>query len=303
MRLIYAAVFALAAVPQGRLLYQSAKGDFSLSNFSQGTADFDLEKHSTSFKGEGKPARLSAPDRGLDVSAPSMSGTLFEEAGKSPVISKLDASGGVTVSMDTEKADAYLKSAGKPLPKRPETTVATFTSDVVAYHGERSLGTMEFAEPFKGAIRSSGTRSVVPKAGAAPVIEAIQQTFQFSAQKGEITLDPEGTGNAAKVLKTGSFEGQVHFHIVRNSMRAGLEKPSVTDVTADARKGKFDFTGTERKIELIGNVVITNTGDFSGRMEADSATIYVDENLKVTRIQTTGSPIQSRFSQPGGGAR
>lgn len=135
MKVLMPALIAALMVPQGKLLYRSSKGDFLLTDFSSGNAEFDLEKHETSFSGAGLPAHLSAPDRGFDVLARSLSGRVRQDSGQPAVVLKLDAQGDVIVSFDSKFADAYLASQGQTPPQRKEASSAQFKSQRVAYEG------------------------------------------------------------------------------------------------------------------------------------------------------------------------
>ncbi len=255
------------------------------------------------FKGSGQPVVIERPASGSTISANQVSADIEALADRNYVVRQGSFVGAARLVTDTEARDAFLKSAGKPVPKHDISDHTEIASERFDYVGTQLVGTVTAPGALTANDHSQGVRTVTRTINKAPVKgpEEFDQSWNLSAAKGELTVDPRPELKVQQRFLKGDLDGNVAMHLIRSVKGPGDLRAALTVLDGSADHLTFDFTGAARTITATGHVVLTNDdGVFKSTLSADKAVITVDENLKVTHLDTFGEPGTERVHRVGG---
>lgn len=282
---------------QGNVTVHSGDARVTLSNFESGSMDGfkegNKEKHVDI---KGNPAQIVSPEKGLTVTGKELEFTWAELDPKTMEFRKGRIEGNGIVTFDNNVAfDALTEDAAKrktPPPAEPtEKTNLRIQSDLFNYSGDVKQGLLEMPGPWNLTDTAKGTKIKTEKNAAVNV--DYDQTFDADGSKGQLTLVP-GPNNEMGQIQKGSFEGPVHFKLVRHERVAGAPTPTTTTYTGVADHVDIDLTTTPGTVTARGHVTVDAESDaYQAHFIEAEFSFLVDDKLQPLGLKFSGMPGQT----------
>ena len=266
----------------------------------EGLGTGDKEKHVDLL---GDPAQLQAFEKGFTARGKELDFTWAELDPKTTEFRKGRIEGNGSLIYDTEMAQKALTEQAmankKPLPVPPaESSFIQANSERFTYLGNVDLGTITMPDPFTLLDSAKGTE--VKTQNKISYRVNYDQTLTASGAKGELHIVKGPDGNLGK-LSTGSFEGPVHFKIVRHETPnitthiEGFDDSNLTETstyTGVADHLDIDLTTTPGTITARGHVrVVAQTPALEkATFDEDEFKFFVSDKMEPISLKFHGTP-------------
>ena len=259
----------------------------------------DKEKHVDLL---GDPAQLQAFEKGFTAKGKELEFTWAELDAKTTEFRKGRIEGNGSLIYDSEMAQKALIEQAKTTKKLPpvapaESSFIQADSERFSYLGNVNQGTITMPAPFTLLDSGKGTETKTRNKISYRI--RYDQTLTASGAKGELHIIKGPDGNLGK-LSTGSFEGPVHFKIVRHEIPDVAAHVDGFDDTNLAETSTYsgvadhldvDLTTTPGTITAHGNVTVdADTPTLKATFHDDEFQIFVSEKMEPISLKFRGSP-------------
>ena len=260
----------------------------------------------------GDPARLHAPAKGLTALGRELDFTWAELSKSEMEFQTGLLTGDAKVIFDQEEAlqsrQELAKTNQTPIPLAPtETSRMELTCETLKYKGDIKTGQIDMPTAWTLHNLTKGTEIQHPPEG--PLTVGFNQSFEATGSKGTATVVQKSDGTLGKIA-TASFEGPVHFKVIRNETPVGSLVVSTAVYEGVADHMTVDLTTTPGTVKAEGHVVLdTKFPDVAGKGQQISANhtdgidtliLKIDEQLQPVSMQMIGSPGRTTIKTKGG---
>lgn len=275
-----------ATVIQGQLSFRSSNGAFELWNFDSATFEPPLSAQSPpTLHGiaTGRPFFLRWLDRGIELEGRTGEVTAARSPEGEYALTFAQIGGGITLSQDSQRADAFFKRVSADWQK------LVLTTDRIDLTGTSEQSTVAMAGRFQIEATSHRTRGR----------ETTDQNIQAVASSGTVTFLTNPRDMDA--IREGTILGPIQVTLDR-TVWIGSQPKRGTHLEGGADRLDIDFISPKRTMTLTGNVSVKGHSDaYSGDTRAAKAVITFGPDGQITSIEMTGSPTTTQLKPHSGG--
>lgn len=272
----------------GTVIYKNEGGQLIVRNFSTLATDWKDQKAKiqpgqTHIKVVGSPVTVDAPEKGISIVGQTIDVLWAQLAGKKVEFREGLLEGNATVIMDTDWAcrSSVDYAVQNNLPKPVTPIVSRFSradSERITYSGNVDKGTLVFPQSWKYKQTDKGISEQTDNGKSTKV--AFDQVFECDGTKGQMVVGP-GQNGELNQLQTGSFDGPVHFKLIRHETPEGSSVTSLQSYIGIADRVDIDLLKNPGTITATGHVKVDRIVDgYPSNIVTDWLVLTVNQQLE-----------------------